>query len=135
VKARPDLIKPNLAELHDLLGVTPNSRQEALQAAATLHDEYGSNVIVTLGSEGAVAVFEQDSYFVHPLSVPVVSSAGAGDGVLAGMALAYSRRESLENGLRYGFALATAVLKTIATADFLVDDYQQLLSQIQITTL
>jgi 1-phosphofructokinase family hexose kinase len=135
VKARPDLIKPNLAELHDLLGITPKSRQDALQAAATLHDEYGSNVIVTLGSEGAVAVFDQDSYFVHPLSVPVVSSAGAGDGVLAGMALAYSRRESLENGLRYGFALATAVLKTIATADFLVDDYQQLLSQIQITTL
>ena len=135
VKARPDLIKPNLAELHDLLGITPKSRQDALQAAATLHDEYGSNVIVTLGSEGAVAVFEQDSYFVHPLSVPVVSSAGAGDGVLAGMALAYSRREPLENGLRYGFALATAVLKTIATADFLVDDYQQLHSQVQITTL
>jgi 1-phosphofructokinase len=135
VKARPDLIKPNLAELHDLLGVTPKSRQEALQAAATLQEEFGCNVIVTLGSEGAVAVFEQDSYFIHPLSVPVASSAGAGDGVLAGMAMAYSRRESLENGLRYGFALAAAVLKTIATADFLVDDYQQLLSQIQITTL
>lgn len=135
VKARPDLIKPNLAELHDLLGRTPKSRQEALQAAVTLHSEYGSNVIVTLGSEGAIAVFNEGSYFIQPLSVPVVSSAGAGDGVLAGMALAYSRRESLENGLRYGFSLATAVLKTLATADFLVDDYQQLLSQVQLIKL
>ena len=135
VKARPDLIKPNLAELHDLLGVTPNSNQEVLQAAVRLQEEYGSNVIVTLGPEGAIAVFKGGSYFIQPLSVPVVSSAGAGDGVLAGMALAYSRRESPENGLRYGFALATAVLKTLATADYLVDDYQQLLSQVQLIKL
>ena len=135
VKSRPDLIKPNLAELHDLLGITPESPQEALQAAAGLQNEFGCNVIVTLGSEGAVAVFEQGSYFVHPVSVPVVSSAGAGDGVLAGMALAYSRGESLENGLRYGFALATAVLGTLPTADFRVEEYTELLSQIAITQL
>jgi 1-phosphofructokinase family hexose kinase len=135
VRARPDLIKPNLAELHDLLGVIAETRQEALQAASRLHEEYGSNVILTLGPEGAVAVFQEGSYFVHPLSVPVVSVAGAGDGVLAGMTLAYSRREPLENGLRYGFALATAVLRTLPTADFQVDDYRQLLPQIKIDRL
>ncbi len=108
VKARPDLIKPNLAELHDLLGATPGTRREALQAAVRLHEEYGSNVILTLGPEGAIAVFKEGSYFIQPLTAPVVSSAGAGDGVLAGMALAYSRRESLET-VALWIALATAV--------------------------
>jgi 1-phosphofructokinase len=135
VKSRPALIKPNLAEVSDLLGYVPASRQEVQNAARKLHDEYGPNVIITMGAEGALAVFGDDSYFVQPLSIPVVSSAGAGDGVLAGMALAYERGESFEYGLQHGFALAGAILKTLPTADFQVDDYQGLLSQICIQPL
>jgi 1-phosphofructokinase family hexose kinase len=135
VKSRPDLIKPNLAELGDLLGYVPASQKEVKRAARKLHEEFGANVILTLGAEGAIAVFENRSYFINPISVTAVSSAGAGDGVLAGMALAYERGESLEYGLQHGFALAGAVLRTLATADFRVEDYQELLTQICITPL
>ena len=135
VKGRPELIKPNLVELGDLLGFVPASRQEVGQAAGKLRQELGVDVIVTLGAEGAFAVFGADSYFVQPLSMPVVSSAGAGDGVLAGMALAYLRREPPEYGLRHGFALAGAILQTLATADFRLEDYRELLPQICITPL
>jgi 1-phosphofructokinase len=132
VKSRPEIIKPNLTELGDLLGYKPASLKEAGQAARKLQDEFGSNVIITLGAEGAVAVSGDRSYFIHPLSVPVVSVAGAGDGVLAGMALSYLRRESFESGLQHGFALAGAILQTLSTADLRVEDYHQLLPQIQI---
>jgi 1-phosphofructokinase family hexose kinase len=135
VKSHPTLIKPNLAELRDLIGYSPVSQQEVEQAAQKLRDESGSHVIVTLGREGAIAVFGDKSYFIHPLTIPVVSSAGAGDGVLAGMALAYLRNEPLEYGLQHGFALAGAILKTLSTADFRVQDYEELLSQICITPL
>lgn len=135
VKARPEVIKPNLTELGDLLGDRPESRGEAQQAARKLHDEFGSHVIVTLGSEGAIAVSKDRSYFIQPLSVPVVSVAGAGDGVLAGMALSYLRGESFEYGLRQGFALAGAILQTLPTADLRVEDYQALLPQIAIEPL
>ena len=135
MKSHPDLIKPNLSELGDLLGAVPASQQEVQQAAGKLREQFGSNVIVTLGSEGAIAVFGNNSYFIHPVSVPVVSSAGAGDGVLAGMALAYFRKEPLEYGLQHGFALAAAILRTLATADFRIEDYQELLSRIDITPL
>lgn len=80
-------------------------------------------------------MFRDGSYFIHPTSLPVVSSAGAGDGVLAGMALAYFRQEPLEDGLQHGFALAGAILRTLAIADFLVEDYQELLPDICITGL
>jgi 1-phosphofructokinase len=135
VKSCPDLIKPNLAELGELLGYQPSSQEEVRAAARKLHDESGSDVIVTLGAQGAVAVSKDASYFIHPISVPVVSAAGAGDGVLAGMALAYDRKESFEYGLRHGFALAGAILQTLGTADLRVEDYQALLSQICITRL
>jgi 1-phosphofructokinase family hexose kinase len=131
VKSRPEIIKPNLAELGDLLGYRPESQKGAQKAARTLHDQFGSNVILTLGGEGAIAVFNQRSYFIHPISVPVVSVAGAGDGVLAGMALAYLRQESFEYGLQHGFALAGAILQTLPTADLLAEDYEELLPRIR----
>lgn len=51
------------------------------------------------------------------------------------MALAYFRQEPLEYGLQPGFALAGAILRTLATADFLVENYQELLPHICITPL
>jgi tagatose 6-phosphate kinase len=135
VGSRPNLIKPNQAELGDLLGFTIASKEEVLNAALQLNRQFGTDIIATLGDEGAIAVFEEGAYFVRPLSVPVVSAAGAGDGVLAGMALALSRGEPPLSGLRYGFALAGAVLQTLATADFNIEDYEALLPQICIQPL
>jgi 1-phosphofructokinase len=135
LRSHPELIKPNVAELKDLLGEAPESREEVARAALRVQREHGCSVIVTLGAEGAIAVFAEGPCFIHPLSTPVVSAAGAGDGILAGMALTYSRRKPFEYGLRRGFALAGAILKTLATADFRVEDYEELLSQIRIEPL
>jgi 1-phosphofructokinase len=132
IQAHPSLIKPNRDELCELLGFLPTSLPEYHSAAKMLQEQFGTDVIATMGSEGAVVVFGERSYHIPPLSIPVASAAGAGDGILAGMALAYSRGEPLENGLRYGFALAGAVLQTLATADFRVDDYHALLPQIEL---
>jgi 1-phosphofructokinase family hexose kinase len=130
LRSHPDVIKPNLTELGDLLGFVPTSQQEVELAARNLQEEFGAHVIVTLGSEGAIARIGSNSYSIHPLSIPVVSSAGAGDGVLAGLALAYLRQEPLEYGLQHGFALAGASLRTLPTADFPVERYEELLPQI-----
>jgi fructose-1-phosphate kinase PfkB-like protein len=64
-----------------------------------------------------------------------VSVAGAGDGVLAGMALAYLRKQSFEYGLRHGFALAGAILQTLPTADLEIEHYEELLPQIKIEAI
>jgi len=132
IQARPSLIKPNRDELCELLGFLPASLHEYHSAAKMLQEQFGTDVIATMGGEGALAVLGERSYRVPPLSVPVASAAGAGDGILAGMALAYSRGEPLEEGLRYGFALAGAVLQTLATADFRISDYHALLPQIEL---
>jgi 1-phosphofructokinase family hexose kinase len=132
VEAHPSLIKPNLDELDQLLGTLPQSAPEIYRAARQLQRDFGSSVIATAGSQDAVAVLEGRSFRIPPLPVPVVSTAGAGDGILAGMALAFSRQEPLENGLRYGFALAGAVLQTLGTADFKIEDYRELLPKVDL---
>lgn len=128
--AQPSLIKPNRDEMEELMSSAVRSVQEAVQTAMVVHEQYRTAVILTLGNEGAVAVLDDGSYFIPPVSVPAESTAGAGDGVLAGMAMAYYRKEPLQKGLRYGFALAGAVVQTLATADFEISDYERMLASI-----
>ena len=132
IEARPSLVKLNLDELSQLFGFTPQTLGEIYRAARHLQREFGTDVILTMGGQEALALLKDRAYQIPPLPVPISSTAGAGDAVLAGMALAVSRQEPLENGLKYGFALAAAVLQTLATADFRVEDYQALLPQIDL---
>jgi 1-phosphofructokinase len=132
LKARPDLIKPNRTELEEITGSTIQSNGAAYQAARQIQQEYGANVIATMGRQGAIAVLPDRNYWIPGLKLEVVSSAGAGDGVLAGLAVAYSQNKPTEEGLRLGFALANAVLLTLPTADFDLKDLGRLYPLIEL---
>lgn len=130
--AHPTLIKPNQAELAELTGRATYSIEDTHRLAAEVQRDTGVDLIVTLGSAGALALLGARHYRIPPLQVKAVSAAGAGDGVLAGMALALSRNQPPEDGLRLGFAFAGAVLLTPATADFRPEDARRLLSQVEL---
>jgi 1-phosphofructokinase family hexose kinase len=132
LQARPDLIKPNRAELEEITGSTIHSNGAAYQAARQIQQEFGTNVIATMGRQGAFAVLPDRGYWIPGLKLEVVSSAGAGDGVLAGLAVAYSQKKPVEEGLRLGFALANAVLLTLPTADFDPKDLDRLYPLIEL---
>ena len=132
VQAGPTVIKPNEAEIADLLGQATHSWDEILTAARQIQASWGTAVVATLGAEGAMAVRGPDCWRIPPLPLEVASAAGAGDGVLSGMALALSSGQSFEHGLRIGFALASAILLTPVTADFNLQDFERLKDQIQL---
>jgi tagatose 6-phosphate kinase len=126
LKSRPRVIKPNRDELEELTGSKIVSLADALRNAEKIQAEYGVMVVTTLGGLGAVAVLENKNYFIPPLPVDqVVNSAGAGDAILAGLALALSQGEPIETGLRMGFASAAAVLLTPATGDCRLEDIRR----------
>ncbi len=132
LEGQPDLIKPNRVELEEITGASIHSREEAYQAARSVQQKFGVVVIATLGREGAFAILPDRSYWIPGLNTEVVSSAGAGDGVLAGLAVAYSQRRPLEEGLRLGFALANAVLLTLPTADYDPQDLERIYPLIEL---
>jgi 1-phosphofructokinase family hexose kinase len=130
--AHPDFSKPNRDELAWLVERPLDSLEDAYRAGREMQDKHGTSPIVTLGTQGALAVLPERTYYIPPLEVEVVSPAGAGDGVLAGMAAALSRGDSLEEGLRLGFAAATAVLLQPGTADCRRADVERFLPQIEL---
>lgn len=83
-----DLVSLNRSEAADALGLwagLPDS--EAQQAAATLRDRYGfEHVLVTLG-EGGMAAQGKEAVRVSAPKVEVYDTAGAGDTVVATVAL------------------------------------------------
>ena len=132
LKARPSFIKPNRDELEGLTGKPIASIAAAYHAARSVVEDMGTSVILTLGDEGALAVLPNKAYRIPPLKVDVVSAAGAGDGVLAGLAASIERGEPIENGLRLGMAAASAICLMPGTADCRREDVERLLPQVEL---
>lgn len=104
VQAAPYLIKPNQDELSRYMG-TPLTTLEEIQAAARKLLDLGiSKVVVSMGGNGALYVSCDACLYAPALSVPVGSTVGAGDSVVAALALAEERGLTPEQTL----ALATA---------------------------
>lgn len=82
MQAGPALIKPNLFELSQYLGreVSPD---EAVGECEVLYRSTGTEVLCTLGGDGAVFAGEEGVYRVYSPRVTVRGFTGAGDTVLA----------------------------------------------------
>ncbi len=84
LEASPYLIKPNNHELSLLLGQNLETKEELAQAAKNLMARYGiAEVVVSMGAEGALYVTEETTIRAEGLKVPVGSTVGAGDSVVA----------------------------------------------------
>jgi 1-phosphofructokinase len=82
--AGPDVIKPNVEELAELVDRPIHTLGDAADAARELCREGAAAVLVSLGPDGAVLV-EQDRAVHGEAAVAVVrSTVGAGDATLAG---------------------------------------------------
>jgi fructose-1-phosphate kinase PfkB-like protein len=87
--------------------------------------------VISLGGDGGLAVLPGRAFRVAPIHVPVVNAAGAGDAVLAGLAASIVRGQSIEEGIRLGFAAATAVVATPGTAECSLKDIERYAAQIE----
>ena len=118
LEAGPTFVKPNLPELEALVGRPLRTVEAAFSAGLELKRCHGTSPILSLGEWGGLAILPERTYHIPPLKVEVVNSAGAGDGVLAGLAASVSGGYPVEEGIELGFAIATAVLLSPRTADF-----------------
>lgn len=128
--ASPTFVKPNEHELAALVGYPVESVGTAYQAGREVQARYKTSPVITLGEHGALAVLPDRAYYIPPLNVPVVSTSGAGDGMLAGLASAVFRKQPIEEGLRLGAALASAIVNQAGTADYDQETLEHLLEQV-----
>jgi len=133
--ALPEIIKPNAAEATALLGRPIHTVEEAAQAIRELQARGIPTPVITLGEKGAVAGTSEGIFYIPPLQVRVINTAGAGDGFNAGLIQARLRGSSWAEALRWAGAVATAVLLTPGTGECRLEDAQRLFPQVRVELL
>jgi ribokinase len=99
-----DFLIPNETELSLLTGLPVIDMNSAEQAARALLGVGAKNVIVTLGSKGALIVTDTQVTHVDSFKVNVVDTTAAGDAFIGGFATALLQDKSLEEAVRYACA-------------------------------
>lgn len=102
--SRADYLIPNETELRLLTGMDVNDIPSAEHAAKSLLARGVRNVIVTLGSKGALIVNQEASKQVDTYKVDVVDTTAAGDAFIGGFAYSLLQNRSLEDAVQYGCA-------------------------------
>ncbi|UPA12284.1 1-phosphofructokinase [Borrelia venezuelensis] len=105
---RPFLIKPNINELKELLGMNLTSSKDLINAGCELMERGVQNIIVSMGSEGAVFINNKDDCLASVPQINSLSTIGAGDSVVAGFVYAHQNGNSLLDSFRFGVASGTA---------------------------
>ena len=130
-------IKVNHSELSAGLGLKNDdqSLDQVVKAGRLLLDRGAQLVVVTLGQQGAVAIKSRELWQVRVPRVPVVSTVGSGDSMLAGLVTARMIGRPLHQALAYGVACGTANVLTELPGRFNRMDVEDLLQRVDVTKI
>ena len=104
VCARAALIKPNTAELAELVGRPLATIGDVIAAARELIERGAHAVLVSLGPDGALLVDARTASHAEASIDDVVNTVGAGDALLAGFLAAGGGSDALGNAIAWSVA-------------------------------
>lgn len=128
LKHRPFLVKPNHYELGELFGVQIHDKKEAIVYAGKLKQMGAVNVLVSMGSDGAILLDEYGT--CHECEAPkgdVRSSVGAGDSMVAAFLASYLETEDYKQAFQMAVAAgsATAFSAYLATGPEILEVFHK----------
>lgn len=108
-------ITPNQDEFEDLLGHEVADGQLEKALAAFVEDSAFENILLTLGSRGALYAGTQGFARIPALEVEKLSSVGAGDSAVAGLVFGLAQGKNHRTSSRMAVAAGTAAVKSPGT--------------------
>jgi len=127
------LLKPNLSELSFLVGKDRLELFEVEDAAKSIIENGNSEVIVvSMGPSGALLLTKDLCKRIPSPNVKKVSTIGAGDSMVAGMALMLSEGKPILEVVQFGVACGTATIMTEGSQLFKKEDVMKLFEWIKL---
>ncbi len=131
IEASPYLIKPNNHELSVLMGRELGTPEELEKAARQLMEQHHiAKVVVSMGGAGALYIAGEETIYAEGLKVPVKSTVGAGDSVVAALAAAEEAGMSMEDTVRLSMACGAANVMCSGTQAAEYDVIEELVSKV-----
>jgi 6-phosphofructokinase 2 len=135
VRAKPDIIKPNVREAQGLLGVELKTEENIIYAVKTIVSSGVKIAIISRGKDGMIIADKDQVLKVVPPDVQVQSTVGAGDSTVAGLVLKLSQGGTLEEASRLAVAAGTAATLTAGTELCHKVDVERLMDQVKVERL
>ena len=135
LKAAPYLIKPNEDELSRLVGHRLTDTDELIAEGRRLLKGGVTRVVISLGEHGALYLRRNEVLYAEGLSVPVGSTVGAGDSVVAALAYAEAQGLSEEEAVRLSTAAGAANVMCSGTQAAEREAVEALLPKVRFTRL
>lgn len=108
LQATPYLIKPNNDELARLKGAEHLTMEQMIAMGRELLTQGIRDVVISLGGDGALFLSEEGVFRAEGLNVPVRSTVGAGDSMVAAMAFGICRGLDREAQIALAMAMGAA---------------------------
>ncbi|MFD3585996.1 1-phosphofructokinase family hexose kinase [Streptomyces sp. NPDC058683] len=128
VAARPDLVKPNAAELAELTG-----SHDPLRATQDARRRGARTVVASLGPQGLLARTPQGHWRAAPPTQEHGNPTGAGDSAAAGLLSGLVEQLPWPDCLTRAVALSAATVRSPTAGDFDRAAYEKLLAQVSVT--
>ena len=130
---KPWLIKPNQEEISAYLGREISSLEQTLTETKALYEAGISNVMISMGGDGALLVCDEGAFIAIPPKVEVKSTIGAGDSSIAGfIACPY---DDAAKRLQWAVAYGSAACMTEGTLPPKPENVKDILPRIQLKKL
>ncbi|MBR6786345.1 MAG: 1-phosphofructokinase [Clostridia bacterium] len=108
LEAAPYMVKPNNEELARLLGKPLDTVEDLIAAGKELLAKGIEDVVISMGGDGALFVTDDKVVRAHPLKVPVRSTVGAGDSMVAALAYGFDQKLTREQTIKLSIAISAA---------------------------
>ena len=128
----PDLAKPNRPEAERLLGRSLLTEPHSAEAAEEIRRMGAEHVIISLGSQGAVAAWPGGRLRAVPRETKTGSPIGAGDVLGATCIWALDRGEPFPEAFRWAVAAATVAAGLPGLGCGTIADVREALEEIEI---
>ena len=128
----PWLIKPNQEEISEYFSRDITTAEQAVSAVWEMATHGIENIMISLGSEGAILLCGGKLYAARPPKIEAISTIGAGDSSIAGFISAYSCGASPAECLRTAVSFGSAACLTEGTLPPRAEDVKDIYDKVTI---
>jgi 1-phosphofructokinase family hexose kinase len=132
IEERPTVVTPNHQEAERLLGRTLLTRTHFLEAAERIRTMGPEQVVLSLGSRGAVGAFKDGLIEALPPRIDAVCPIGAGDALAAAYTWSMERKKNGPESLRWGVSAGTASARLPGMNFASLEQTQDLFGQVEL---
>jgi len=135
LKAKPDMISPNLAEAQKALNQKLNSMNKIKEGIAQFHKMGIKIVLLTLGNRGAICSNGINLWHCQPPTVKIIHDVGCGDAFLGGFLYSYLKGASFRSAVGMASACGSANGQEVIPGLISKKNVLQLLKRIKVKKL